>query len=106
MFPIKPVKPIVPNIPIKPVKPIRPEKLTRVICGARNRKGGSCKVWSVAGKKRCRFHGGLSTGPKTQAGRDRIRAAQLQRWSAPAGESLNHTIAKALSRADDLAKVC
>jgi hypothetical protein len=26
----------------------------------------------VPGKRRCRFHGGLSTGPKTKAGRARI----------------------------------
>jgi hypothetical protein len=32
------------------------------------------------GKARCRFHGGLSTGPKTEAGRGRIAAAQRRRW--------------------------
>jgi uncharacterized protein YjiS (DUF1127 family) len=32
------------------------------------------------GKARCRFHGGLSTGPKTQAGRARIAEAQRRRW--------------------------
>jgi hypothetical protein len=32
------------------------------------------------GKARCRFHGGLSTGPKTEAGRARIAEAQLRRW--------------------------
>jgi hypothetical protein len=34
------------------------------------------------GKARCRFHGGLSTGPKTEAGRARIAEAQRQRWRA------------------------
>lgn len=34
------------------------------------------------GKRRCRFHGGLSTGPKTEAGRARIAEAQRRRWKA------------------------
>jgi hypothetical protein len=34
------------------------------------------------GKARCRFHGGLSTGPKTEAGRARIAEAQRRRWAA------------------------
>jgi hypothetical protein len=32
------------------------------------------------GKARCRFHRGLSTGPKTEAGRGRIAEAQRRRW--------------------------
>jgi hypothetical protein len=32
------------------------------------------------GKARCRFHGGLSTNPKTEAGRARIAEAQRRRW--------------------------
>ena len=32
------------------------------------------------GKARCRFHGGLSTGPKTETGRRRIAEAQRRRW--------------------------
>jgi hypothetical protein len=32
------------------------------------------------GKARCRLHGGLSTGPKTEAGRARIAEAQRRRW--------------------------
>jgi hypothetical protein len=34
------------------------------------------------GKARCRLHGGLSTGPKTEAGRARIAEAQRRRWRA------------------------
>jgi len=40
-------------------------------CGARNRQGKPCAVKVEPGKRRCRFHGGLSTGPKTAAGRCR-----------------------------------
>jgi hypothetical protein len=34
------------------------------------------------GKARCRLHGGLSTGPRTEAGRARIAEAQRRRWRA------------------------
>jgi hypothetical protein len=48
----------------------------------RRRAGGCCQVRSEPGKARCRFHGGKSTGPKTQAGRARIAEAQRLRWLA------------------------
>lgn len=51
-------------------------------CGAKTRAGGRCLVRAEPGKKRCRFHGGLSTGPKTEAGRIRIGEAQRRRWIA------------------------
>lgn len=35
----------------------------KTICGAKTRAGKPCKKSPVAGKKRCRLHGGLSTGP-------------------------------------------
>ena len=43
-------------------------------CGARNRRGTPCQCPAMA-NGRCRLHGGLSTGPKTQAGLERIRQA-------------------------------
>ena len=54
----------------------------RPLCGAKTRAGGSCKVRAEPGKARCRFHGGKSTGPRTQAGRGRIAEAQRRRWRA------------------------
>jgi hypothetical protein len=50
-------------------------------CGARTRKGTPCLVRVEAGKRRCRFHGGLSTGPRTAEGKARIAAAQRRRWA-------------------------
>lgn len=44
------------------------------LCGARTRQGGECRHAAMA-NGRCRFHGGLSTGPKTAAGLARWRAA-------------------------------
>ena len=55
--------------------------LARVRCNANTRKGTLCKALSESGKRRCKFHGGRSTGPKTQAGRDTISRAQKARWA-------------------------
>lgn len=54
----------------------------RVVCGAKTtRKGTPCRNKSEPGRKRCKFHGGKSTGPKTAEGRERIAEAQRQRWA-------------------------
>ena len=41
-------------------------------CGAKNRQGNPCQCPAMA-NGRCRLHGGLSTGPKSLAGIERIR---------------------------------
>ena len=51
-------------------------------CCAKTRAGAPCLMRVVPGKRRCRFHGGMSTGPKTKAGRTRIAEAQRRRWRA------------------------
>jgi Helix-turn-helix domain len=54
----------------------------RVTCGAKTtRKGTQCRNKSEPGRKRCKFHGGRSTGPKTPEGRERIAEAQRKRWA-------------------------
>ena len=62
-----------------PNEPNLPRK-ERGTCGAKTRKGTPCqapRVWNKATDKarngRCKMHGGLSTGPKTEAGRQAIR---------------------------------
>ncbi len=42
------------------------------LCGARTRAGHPCRALKVPGRKRCRWHGGLSTGPRTAAGIARV----------------------------------
>lgn len=50
-------------------------KAVRVPCGAkRHRDGQPCQAKSEPGKRRCRFHGGRSTGPKTPEGKARALA--------------------------------
>jgi hypothetical protein len=58
----------------------QPKRKDRPRCGAKTRAGRRCLVRVEFGKARCRFHGGLSTGPKTKAGRARIAEAQRRRW--------------------------
>jgi hypothetical protein len=58
----------------------QPKRKHRPRCGAKTRAGGRCLVRVELGKARCRFHGGLSTGPKTETGRARIAEAQRRRW--------------------------
>lgn len=53
----------------------------RVICGAKTRAGHPCGQKSEPGKRRCKWHGGKSTGPKTPEGKARIAEAQRQRWA-------------------------
>lgn len=51
------------------------QQSVRVPCGARRRRDGlPCEALSVPGKRRCKWHGGCSTGPRTGEGRARSLA--------------------------------
>jgi hypothetical protein len=53
----------------------------RVVCGAKRRRDGQpCQGLSVPGKFRCKWHGGASTGPRTDEGRLRSMA-NLRQYS-------------------------
>jgi hypothetical protein len=56
-------------------------------CGAKNRKGTPCQCPAMK-NGRCRLHGGLSTGPRTPEGIERIRQARTKhgRYTAAAKE--------------------
>ena len=47
-------------------------------CLALTRSGTPCRQLPINGKKRCRLHGGLSTGPRTAEGKARIAAAHYK----------------------------
>lgn len=53
----------------------------RILCprcqAKAKRTGQQCRRPATKGKKVCKLHGGLSTGPRTQAGRDRCAKARL-----------------------------
>lgn len=70
-------------------EPKTPRK-DRGICGAKTRMGTPCKappVWNIAVDKaingRCKLHGGKSTGPRTEAGREAIRNSNRRRKAKP-----------------------
>jgi hypothetical protein len=44
------------------------------ICGAKTRKGTPCRNTRLYKNGRCKNHGGLSTGPRTEAGKARALA--------------------------------
>ena len=54
-----------------PDLPTYPVWLNEITCGARTRAGTPCKQRYLESNLRCRFHGGLSTGPKTPEGKKR-----------------------------------
>lgn len=41
----------------------------RVVCGAKTQSGKPCRAMSLPNKKRCKWHGGCSTGPRTASGK-------------------------------------
>lgn len=46
-------------------------------CLARTRRGTRCQAPACRGKRRCRLHGGRSTGPTTPEG---LKRSQRARW--------------------------
>jgi hypothetical protein len=47
-------------------------------CGARTQCGTACQCPAIRGRRRCRLHGRLSTGPRTVEGLARIRQANTR----------------------------
>ena len=47
-------------------------------CGAKTRQGTSCQKPALKGRTRCQLHGGMSTGPNTAEGRQRVSKANLR----------------------------
>jgi hypothetical protein len=48
-------------------------------CGAMTRSGQPCRAHVVPGRRRCRLHGGMSTGPRTPEGRAAIAKSNRRR---------------------------
>jgi hypothetical protein len=69
-------------------------KLDRPRCGAKTRKGTPCQAAGIGRGGRCKFHGGMSTGPRTSEGRARTRDGYF-RWLARVRASRAHVAAAA-----------
>ena len=70
--------------PPTPPKPPRGPK-PKTVCGAKTRRGTPCQCKQLFKSGRCKFHGGLSTGPRTPEGRAAISRAMKARWAAKRG---------------------
>jgi hypothetical protein len=46
-----------------------PDDLRGMACGAKTRAGAPCKLTAIYLNGRCKFHGGMSTGPRTPEGK-------------------------------------
>jgi hypothetical protein len=79
--PITSARPVIANTPPR-VRAYWSAKTAPSRCGAKTRKGHPCQAKLEPGRKRCRFHGGRSTGPRAPEGRARIAEAQRARWAA------------------------
>ena len=52
-------------------------RITCLQCNAKSKRtGNQCRAPAAKGKTKCRFHGGASTGPKTDQGRQRCAEAK------------------------------
>lgn len=51
-----------------PAFPRLPDDLRGLTCGAKTRAGTPCKRTDIYANGRCKFHGGLSTGPTSAEG--------------------------------------
>ncbi len=78
-------------------KNARRRKRNRPVCGAKCRDGHACNAKVVVDSKtdkpingRCRMHGGLSSGAKTEEGKERCRQAarkgMLEYWKKKKSE--------------------
>lgn len=56
-----------------PKYPTFPVDLVGLTCGAKTRAGTPCKQKATYSNGRCKFHGGLATGPTTEAGKEQCR---------------------------------
>ncbi|WP_341678381.1 HGGxSTG domain-containing protein [Niveibacterium sp. SC-1] len=56
-----------------PVFPPIPADLAGMSCGAKTQAGTPCKLTAIYENGRCKWHGGPSTGPKTEAGKEQAR---------------------------------
>lgn len=57
----------------------QPRTRSSKVCGARNRRGLPCQSKLLLRGGKCRFHGGMSSGPKTLEGRAAIIASNMRR---------------------------
>jgi hypothetical protein len=69
---------------------------SKPICGARTRKGAPCQSKLLLAGRKCKFHGGKSTGPRTPEGRAKAIAAMLAGRFSEEGRQAHGALMRAL----------
>ncbi|WP_404818089.1 HGGxSTG domain-containing protein [Quatrionicoccus australiensis] len=64
--------------------------LAGLTCGAKTRAGTPCKQTALGVGGRCKWHGGCSTGPKTDAGKEQARI-NGRKGGRPKKQNPSHT---------------
>jgi hypothetical protein len=64
---------------------------SKIMCGARTRQQTACMCKALL-NGRCRLHGGLSTGPRTAAGKARIVASNRLRTASRRASVMNRLV--------------
>ena len=65
-------------------------------CQARSKRSGhQCRAPAITGKNVCRFHGGKSTGPRTQAGVERCAQARTVHGNETSSIRMERSLASA-----------
>ena len=78
---------VLPEWLLRSMARVKPSAPQRASCGARrHRDGQPCQAKCEPGKRRCRFHGGRSTGPRTPEGKARALANLRQNRETASGD--------------------
>lgn len=76
--------------PPSPALPPMPADLRNLACGAKTRRGTPCKRTDLMINGRCKFHGGMSTGPRSIGGKERAKANLAKRWPSEPHEGFRN----------------
>ena len=81
------------------------DRITCRQCNAKSKRtGNQCRAPAAKGKTKCRFHGGASTGPKTEQGRQRCAEAKTIHGEETLSIRLERSLA--IARLLELEQIC
>ena len=75
------------QLTLLPLTKQRDMRVTTNALWCTNRDGNQCQAFPVRGSRRCKHHGGLSTGPTTYEGAQRCYELGLKAWRAGGGRA-------------------
>jgi hypothetical protein len=72
-----------PPYPVYPSTEPYPKELHDLTCGAKTRAGTPCKRTDLYRSGRCKFHGGMSTGPLSLEGKQKVALNGFRKKQTP-----------------------